>query len=114
MTVRHIGLFYCVILFRIPASCNAGLLVTSEFTHQPRFDHIYLPFPGPLMTTKSASLLKCVIECQSLPGCQSVRYHVIYRACNLLDSCLICNIGLTEFGWKYYCRLKDESPFLSG
>lgn len=112
VTVQRIGHFCCLILLKDLAFCNAGLVVTSEFTHQSRFDNIYIPFP--LMTTKSVSLLKCVVECQFLPGCQSVRYHVISRACHLLDSCLICNRGQSEMGWRYYCRLKDDSPISSG
>lgn len=112
VTVQRIGHFCCLILLKNLAFCNAGLVVTSEFTHQSRFDNIYIPFP--LMTTKSVSLLKCVVECQFLPGCQSVRYHVISRACHLLDSCLICNRGQSEMGWRYYCRLKDDSPISSG
>lgn len=112
VTVQRIGHFCCLILLKNLVFCNAGLVVTSEFTHQSRFDNIYIPFP--LMTTKSVSLLKCVVECQFLPGCQSVRYHVISRACHLLDSCLICNRGQSEMGWRYYCRLKDDSPISSG
>lgn len=77
VTVQRIGHFCCLILLKNLAFCNAGLVVTSEFTHQSRFDNIYIPFP--LMTTKSVSLLKCVVKCQFLPGCQSVRYHVISR-----------------------------------
>lgn len=111
MVVIKMILLVDILLLNLPVhTCNGDLFVTSDFTRQPRLDDVYLPTIHLRSAYKTASLLICIIDCKSYPGCLSVRYHVVREECHLLDACLMCNIGEMDIGWRHFCE--DPAPVI--